>query len=983
MTKTVFFTSAAALSVALGLSATAMAQDAAPVAAPAAAPTSAAEETIVVVGSRLRRTNFNSAAPITIITTNEKLDQGQTTATAVLQSNAITGGNSQITSAYSGYVVDGGPGVNTLGLRGLGATRTLVLLNGHRLAPAGVQGGVEAVDLNVLPGMGIIDRIEVLRDGASSIYGSDAVAGVVNVVTKKRMKGFELSGSNSMTMNGAGGTGQLNVSGGFSSDRFSLVASFAWTHQSKLTVGDEPWALCQTDGFLQGAETIDPRTGAPKCYTITGSGTDGVTINTIGTSTATGVGATGTGTLTRFNRWRPNSSVTTGIAGWEGVGGTGVSLAVRDTFDPRMLQEPIVPEMDLYTGMVAGSYDLQALGNAELYFSVLVNKRDSNQESYRQLTIDYPKGSPLIPTNLAFSTFYSAAGTSAINPTSGTGVRAFTGFGLTSNRQQVEYFRADGGIKGQTGVGDWRYDAYFGYSRSSGKYWSQQFLIDRLAQSLYVVSNGSGGYNCVNTANGCVAAPALTSGVLMGQVPQNWLNFVMADVYGTTTYDYYTNSLTLDGTLIQAPFGPVKSAIGVDYSWMKINDTPSSESINSNLWNYSTSAITRGSDRLFSAFAEVEIPLIRNKPFFEDLTLNASARMSDYRSYGSGWTYKLNGTYSPVKWLSLRTTYGTSFRAPSLKEQFQGAIAGFVSATNDPCNNYEALMVSNPTRYQNCLSQGLPAGFNQTSSIRVNTLGGQAAGLKAETSSNFTAGIVLQPELPSSVGSLKLSVDYYSIKISNAVDKAGYSYILRNCYDDQNFGTAQATYCRLVSRNSTNNQLTVNDSYINLSNQWVKGFDIQMTYKRDFGAVGLTLEAQASRYTSQKFQLFEDQAPTEYNGTLQYPKWTGELNATLKYKKFSFFYGVSYVQGQSSYEYLEEDPATSIYNFATPDYFLHKASISVKLDKYKLTVGVDNIFDTYPPSISAGYYSRIGNSQLYSAYDYFGRRLYANVTAKF
>jgi len=193
----------------------AMAQTAA---APAAS--SKTDDSIVIVGSRLRRTNFNSGAPITIISTNDKLDEGQTTATAVLQSNAITGGNAQVNNAYSGYIVDGGPGTNTLGLRGLGATRTLILLNGRRLAPSGVQGGVSAVDLNTLPPQIIIDRYEVLRDGASSIYGSDAVAGVVNVVTRKKM-GVELFAANSMTGAGAGSQQTFEVGAGYNSSRFN------------------------------------------------------------------------------------------------------------------------------------------------------------------------------------------------------------------------------------------------------------------------------------------------------------------------------------------------------------------------------------------------------------------------------------------------------------------------------------------------------------------------------------------------------------------------------------------------------------------------------------------------------------------------------------------------------------------------------------------------------------------------------------------
>ena len=970
MKRSYYLASTAVMGLVLSISSQAMAQT-------ADKPDAAAknDDTIVVVGSRLRQTNFNSAAPITIISTTDKLDEGKTTATAILQSNAITGGNAQINNAYSGYIVDGGPGVNTLGLRGLGATRTLILLNGHRLAPAGVGGGVDAVDLNTLPPQIIIDRFEILRDGASSIYGSDAVAGVVNVVTKTKIHGFELSGSNQITQNGAAPQRNLEFAAGYTGNRFNVVAGIGYYQQNALTLKDVPWAQCQTDGFLGGAETLDPRTGQPKCYPITGSGDNGVTINTLGTSTRAGVGAVGA-VGTSFNRWRPNAAVTTGLVGYEGVGGGANGLNVRDTFDPRMLQSQVVSPEKLYRGFISGSYDLQALGNAELYFSGLFSDRESSQVGYRQLIIDYAKGSPLIPAALASSTYLGAGGSLMTNGLA-TGVRAFVGFGLTNNTQSVRSYRIDGGMKGQLGFGNWRYDLYLGTARSEGIYHQQQFLTDRLSQSMNVVSNGAGGYNCVDPSNGCVAAPALTPAVIGGQLPQNWVNYVEQWVSGSTVYNSQNASLSVDGTAFHLPAGDVKTAMGIEYAFMKLDDEPPVDSVNGNLYNYSTSAVTRGSDETLSGYAEAELPILRNVPFAKDLTLNASGRLTHYRSYGDGWTYKLNGKYSPVSWLTLRATYGTSFRAPSLKEQYQGATAGFVSNQNDPCNNYD--VSGNATLIKNCQAVGLPAGWQATTSVRVNTLGGAAAGLKAETSKNLTLGAVFQPDLGSH-GSLKFSVDYYDIQINNAVDRAGYSYILSNCYNDANFGTANAKYCRLISRDPNTGGLTVNDSYINVAQQKVRGLDFQLTYKTQIGSAKLSVDAMASDYFAQPYQLFPDQDPTEYNGTITNPKWTGDVHAKLAWSKVSLYYGFSYVGGQDSNDFLGKGAK---YNFKVGDYFLHDASVKFKAPKFDIVLGVSNLFDTAPPTISSGYYSRLGNAPLYSGYDVFGRTLFVNFNAKF
>ena len=152
---------------------------------------STAVEEIVVVGSRIRRDTYNTPAPVQLITREESTLAGFNSPTDVLLSNQVTGGQRQIDNTFGGFVTDGGPGANTIGLRGLSAQRTLILLNGRRVAPVGTRGAVGSADTNVLPSA-LIDRIEILKDGASSIYGSDAVAGVVNVITRNKLDGGRL-----------------------------------------------------------------------------------------------------------------------------------------------------------------------------------------------------------------------------------------------------------------------------------------------------------------------------------------------------------------------------------------------------------------------------------------------------------------------------------------------------------------------------------------------------------------------------------------------------------------------------------------------------------------------------------------------------------------------------------------------------------------------------------------------------------------------
>ncbi|WP_313046109.1 TonB-dependent receptor plug domain-containing protein, partial [Brevundimonas sp.] len=253
---------AAALSMAMLIPGTALAQSASNTDQEATQ-----VDEIVVVGSRIRRDNYNAPSPTQVVTREEATLQGFASTTEALQSTAVTGGTSQITSAYGGYVTDGGPGANTIGLRGMGPSRTLVLLNGRRVSPAGSRGSVGSADLNVLP-TAMIDRVEVLRDGASSVYGSDAVAGVVNIQTRKNFEGliFEAQRNEPLEANGNGGSTRLSLTAGARGDRWRAAGSIERYERDELTLRDREFTRCQTDGRRNGRDFIDPLTGMSKCY---------------------------------------------------------------------------------------------------------------------------------------------------------------------------------------------------------------------------------------------------------------------------------------------------------------------------------------------------------------------------------------------------------------------------------------------------------------------------------------------------------------------------------------------------------------------------------------------------------------------------------------------------------------------------------------------------------------------------------------------
>ncbi len=958
-------------------------------------------EELVIVGSRIRQTSVNTISPVKIVTRESASGAGLNSTTDLLQSNSITGGSSQINNAYGGYVTEGGPGANTISLRGLGASRTLVLINGRRVSPSGTQGAVGTADLNVLP-TALTEHVEILRDGASSIYGSDAVSGVVNVITRDDIEGFTIDGDFNLPTEGEGEQYRFAISGGMHEEDFSFSGSFDYYERKDLSLADREWTRCNRDMFRdpetgESLDFIDPKTDKAKCYPITSTGSNGVTINTIGTQAVTEenyeslgligpvVGAPGSSGTT-FTRFRPNAAIATGIPGFEGVGGGDNDLNVRDTFEPRMLDENLISPVKNYTGFLQGKYALHALGDAEIYAEVLASRRESSQTSYRQLSMDYRRGSALIPEELAFANFGADQGTSDGDRV---GVRAFVGFGNDASEQNVNYYKPTLGIRGNLEfLPDWRYDLYTSYAKSDADYLKQSFLIDKLTYASDAVAATPAvdpnlikdGLTCeINLTDPnekCIPFPMLTAAVIGGNLPQDFQDYIFRDVIGTTEYEEAIYSAIFDGPLFAVPAGKVQGVFGLEYRAAEINDQPDQNSIDGNLYNLSSATPTVGEDNVTEAYTEVEIPLLADMRFAKKLTVNGSFRYTDYDSYGSDDTYKIGLIYSPIDWLSLRASKGTSFRAPALYEQFQGPTSGFRSSSLDPCNEYGAEGV-NPNRAANCASElpGQP-DFMATSGVEVFSVGGAEAGLFAETSDNITYGIIIEPEI-SDTTHVSFSVDYFDIEIFNGVNKAGEDEILDRCYDDPEFRDGGGL-CRLVERDPVTKQLSVSDAYTNLATEVSRGVDFSTTFSQAIGPGNFLIDLNITRYYSQAEKLFAEDELEEFNGSIDMPELGGNGEIAYAIDAWKFSYGIDWLDNMDGYEQAGEDPETSISDYTVPSYFEHRISARYQADTWKTTFGVRNLTNETPPEISAGYYNRVGNSSLYSGYDYVGREIFLN-----
>ncbi len=961
----------------------------------ASAPTTTPSDSsadVVVTGSRIRQSTFNSPNPVQIINKDTIRAEGDRTITDLLQNASVTSGTAQINNAFLGYVTSGGPGSNTVGLRGLGADRTLVLLNGRRLAPAGSESEVGSADLNVLP-TAVVDHVEVLKDGASSVYGSDAIAGVVNIITDTKFNGLDLEANGNMPLHMGGGQSyRLSGIWGKTFDRGHILLSGEYDSQVALKRADRASSRCPTD------DLVDPQTGAfvgslqgdqPRCLPFSYAGGQGIAQDYIVTYNLNG----------GVNRFTPTGTNAGTFPGYQNVD----NVADRPGASGLQQNEDIYSPVHKLTFYGEGSYNLEGLNGAELYAEVLFSRRTSKQTGTAQLAPAYAGYYPgyynyqLFPKTLSDAGYYFAEPLFIL--------------GNTVSKQRVNFIRADGGLRGDLGIKNWHYDANFMYSRNWSSYSIQNPITSHVQESFdlvnapagtpadQIVTAGAdrvepGSYTCaVNVSTpgtGCVPIDAFSASLLQGNVPQALRDWLLTTETGHTTYTQMTGEAYVTGDLFKLPAGQVQFTLGASLRHDHLNDVPSEAAQNADLFNYSSASITKGSDLVTELFGELSIPLLKDKPFFQDLSMIASGRYTHYRSIGSDETYKVSGNWTPAEFIRFRGSYGTSFRAPSLYQLNVADQTGFYGQEYDPCNDYQNQVLPSSNRYKNCLAVLTPivgtGNFNPNAGPEAISQGGKGL-LKAETSNSLNYGTVITPFRR--LG-LSLSADYFRIVVKNEVTQLSTD-ILNFCYDSPDFTTN--FYCGLIApRDSrTGNLTSFRDPFINVAKQTVDGIDFAARFTHDVGPGRFALNVEATRVLHQKYQEIAGGPVTDYNGTLGNadfaggPKWTGDANVDYKFGILELFYRLQYVGPMDSNAFEGVDPTVDPYDFRTGKYFMHTVSATITAPQHlELTIGVTNLTDVKPKTVSVGAsVPRTGNYFDYSGYDFLGRSVFMTINKKF
>ncbi len=976
------------------------------------------QDRIVVTGSLLRRDEFTSSAPIQVITAEAATLEGLIDTAEVLQGASVAAGSTQINTQFGGFVIEGGPGVNTVSLRGLGSQRTLVVFNGRRLGPAGTQGQVGAVDLNVIP-QSVVQRYEILKDGASSIYGSDALAGVINVITRRQVDRPEITVRGSVPFESGGASYSIDGAYGFNFDRGNITLSASYERLERLRRGDRDFTACGADYMFDATtgERVDITALTPNAPDDIGNP---ICFNPFGnTFDAFGINLRGAGPVLSSHYFifdpdsagRPGSGIIPGmrLAGqdnaflgrWAVADLTG--YREMEWNDPRTREADLLPQVERFSIYTTGSFDV---AGGELYGEFLYNRRETQQRGIRQFF-------PRLPASHAF--VENAFGPAAANPfgvrppvvqaAPGILVEEIDPIILVPSNQDVvvNYYY---GVVGFTGdfsptagfLANWNYDVSASYSRSDGTYdvlSINRNNVDDASRPGNQISHsidGSGNIVCTrNDGSSCLVVNYLDPRVLRGDLTNEEMDFIFSNDVGNTIFEQTLFNAQITGEAFQLPAGPVGAAFGLQYREVSIDDTPGELSITGTSWGRASAGRTAGTDRVWEAVAEVEVPLISGVTFIEDLTFSGSVRYFDYEAFGSDHVYKMGLNWQINPLLRLRGTYGTSFRAPALFERFLANQTGFTAQSVDPCRNWG--LSSNQTLRDNCAADGIPDDFNTSASTFTTVRGGGSA-LTPETSDALTVGFIFTP-----TGlDLSLALDYFEIEVNDQITVLGAGNILAACYGRPNFPNA---FCDLIERDRdplSSTFLTlvsIQDDYVNINSQRTSGIDATIRYEHEFAFGRLTADFAGTWTFTDETDVFgglDGFATNDFNGTVGNPDFVA--NSTLQFNRgdWTFSWFTRYVQRASNedvvtaanpFTYLGRPNTLRKRHAETTIY--HGASIRYSASDWQIIAGVNNMFDELPPAISSGAgSSRVGTSPIFGTqYDLRGRTGFVNISRRF
>lgn len=805
-------------------------------------------EEVVVTGSRLGRSDLDSTLPITTLSEEDLETAGYQTVEDFLQSIPSVG------SADAGSTVNNGnPGYATASLRGLGPNRTLILVNGRRIASAADNG---IVDLNVIPSA-MIERIEVLRDGASTIYGSDAVAGVINFITKKDFDGAELELQFDRTGESDGEQLGASFTVGSQFDKGNFVVSAQWTRRDAIWQRDRSFSECalgESNGQLSciGSGTAYPANITPNAIVQNDpSGTSYVVDQS-------------TGQLRPFGN--------------------------ADTFNFAAASYMVTPqEVKSLYGVI--NYDILESSDISSVTSFLELSFVNRTSDQLLAPVGTFWGAP-VPADNPFNPFGNAlcaSNPACVAPQAVTVTRRMVETGGRGFSQDVDTYRFALGLEGElnNGIGwdvSYTYADWSDSQRDPGRANQPRFDTTLSPTLCAADANCPGVWDPFNVDT---FGPAFQAYAIVNpnQIERSRMRQFQFNVFGDTFG-------------LELPGGPIQWAVGFERRSESASVFPDGAALLGQVF-FVAGQVTEGSYSVTEPYAELRFPVLSGMPFAQDLTFEASVRQSDYSFVsGSDVNTKFAVSWAPIEDIRFRAVTADGFRAPNVAELFSPQ-QKTASQYSDPCINYGTN--PNQTIRDNCAADGLAPNFSLTSTQATGLQGGNP-NLEPETSESNTFGIVFTPTF---LPELSVTLDWFDISIDNAVGTVGTDNIITRCYQSPNFSSP---LCNLLlgpgavgeaasqtgspRRNVLNNIAGQVLTNANLSSFETQGLDFTINYgwdspigELDFGLSGTYLD----RY---EFQAFSEAAPLELSGTFAIDPYEGDNLAIFPDLKLNFRVGL-------------------------------------------------------------------------------------------
>jgi len=913
-------------------------------------------EVITVTEATIEHKLFTGRAPVSVVTRADLTASGRATLGDILQALPVQGnaGNAQVNA--------GGDGTTRINLRGLGAARTLVLLNGRRI-PNGGNGADASVDVNAIP-LPVIERVEILKDGASALYGADAVGGVVNLITRPQYDGTDVSLLTSASQRGDGTEYDAGIVTGFTTDDKNtyLVVSAGYQRHDPVFAGDRAFSRFQKSyDFASKTETRTASLATPGGRLDVSSIGAGATVPP---GCASGVcQPAGNGTWTDF-------------------------VAPRDLYNEAASNYLYTPSSRENVFATAGN---RIRDNVALFGELLYLHRNSS----RQLSpVAFEADSPISKDSL-----YNPLGGDILDYR-----RRITELGPRQYSDGVSMLRFVAGLTGSApssweALEGWKFELSenYGYTNSlvgTDGQLNKPRVADALGPSMVDASGvpicvrkpGDPTTQIIYTIRGLPPLPCVPLNLLApgGTIPRDQLKNLTFNDAGAGTDSLNTLLATASGRVAELPHhGEISLALGGDYRSEVGRQAPPSVA-SAGYTTDNAAFLTEGQFQLFEGFGELAIVPISGHDIAQRLELDLGARALHHDHAGSSVTYKAGGLFRTVHGIALRGTYATAFRTPSVLDLYGGRTEHTPYA-EDPCDSKppsvgDGMKTLDPMVQAQCAAQGVPVDSKFTTSQQLAVTGGNPD-LRAETAATATFGVVIEPP---EIKGLALTADYWHIAIDHAIETLGIQTIFANCYE-----RGVPSYCDQIHRDRSTHRISSVDQFLqNVTRTATSGIDLALWYDTHLGRFGRIHTGLEGQYLL-RYDLATPVQVIHGAGFYDlgaYPRYRANLSGSWVHPRGAS--GGFTLRFVGTYKECAGDDCNNDHNLAVASHHVDRYGkldlfgsydLRLGLGKTTVQVGVNNVFDATPPVV---YNAAAANSDA-ATYDFVGRLVYVRLSQLF